>query len=142
MAEGDQAFVVERQMIDNLAVIPPNLGRGAAALIAAADEVALGGKQNLGSKWIQTECYPDGRIVLRYSRHFRRAPEAARREMLEHEAGHITDDTFGRCGERDKELWNIAVDCAINHHLNRALLPKGSCFYDSLGIPVVPAEVA
>lgn len=37
--------------------------------------------------------------------------------VLAHEVGHIITDTFGREGCRDKKLWNIATDIAINYLL-------------------------
>lgn len=69
-----------------------------------------------GSKWCPTMA-TDGRHLF-YNREF---VKTLNKEQLKfiigHETGHCMFDHIARCGSRDPQLWNMAIDYIVNYFL-------------------------
>ena len=81
-----------------------------------------------------------GKLTLCLGDKWLEASDPEKVELLEHEAHHIACGSFQRIGERDPQIWNMATDCAINEHLDRAKLPPDGCFFESWNVSPMPAE--
>lgn len=109
------------------------------ALLAGCDSVRRVPASH-GMKWTALAVTRTGRLELLYTDVWEHEAPGVQAEMVEHEAHHLACNTFGRLGERDPVLWNMASDAAINHHLDRSKLPVEGCYFDTFGVTPMPAE--
>lgn len=67
----------------------------------------------------------DGRILLKYNPNFIKPfPMKASKAILEHECLHLVNEHHLRAKNRDKDIWKVATDVAINQLVKD--MPEGS----------------
>lgn len=73
---------------------------------------------------------PNGKALLYNEKYWKKLSEAEKLAVQIHELLHIVNLHTKRIGERDKNIWNIACDMALNYQIQASgyQLPQGAIF--------------
>lgn len=112
-------------------MLPSDLRPGISTILAGLDGL-------LFSEEIPTSCTlfdEDGKLFMALGKAYAEGDAHERREMLQHECGHLLFGHFARIKERDPMLWNLVTDASMHAIGNCKHDPKiGAATHDTLGL--------
>lgn len=80
---------------------------------------------------INCDCWTNGRDIFYTSEHLEKVPIKKLTSELLHLLLHIVLHHVTRCGNRNREVWNLACDIAVNVYVDE-IKQKYNDFYDTL----------